>query len=325
MQIGFVTCVDLSKYFYDKKQPLYTHDDAVVAEYLQSSGHQVMPVVWGEDPAKLQDFDVLVIRSPWDYMDSQENSNGFFEWLKKIEKNKIATSNTFALMSWNYDKRYLEDLESVEIPVIPTDYLLKDDSFDRCALNNHLNVRGPFVLKPCVSAGARDTFYFKTPADIEKMSAPNTSSIKDFSIWRGNREFMIQPFVDSISEVGEWSLVFFGGEYSHAVLKRPPVGGWLVQDEYGGSVVSLDPPSEVKESACFASNKLFSHSKKWFGKEQHPLYARYDLVFYESRWCIGEIEMIEPELFFLQRSDAGNTVNKRACELFLKSIESLQK
>ena len=157
------------------------------------------------------------------------------------------------------------------------------------------------------------------------MSGPNTSPVVDFHRWRGGRDFMLQPFVGSISKIGEWSLVFFGGEYSHAVLKRPPKDGWLVQDEYGGSVVSLDPPSEVKNTAIHASKKIFESSEKWFGKTQHPAYARYDLILYQDQWCVGEVEMIEPELFFLERHSSGNIINEKACELFIRAIESLQK
>ncbi len=36
----------------------------------------------------------------------------------------------------------------------------------------------------------------------------------------GERDMLVQPFLPEIVSDGEWSLLFFGGEYSHAVRKR---------------------------------------------------------------------------------------------------------
>ena len=34
-------------------------------------------------------------------------------------------------------------------------------------------------------------------------------------------DYLVQPFIAEVAIEGEWSLLFFDGAYSHAVLKRP--------------------------------------------------------------------------------------------------------
>ena len=49
---------------------------------------------------------------------------------------------------------------------------------------------------------------------------------------------MVQKFMDSIVTEGEWSLIFFGGEFSHAVLKTPSSGDFRVQNDFGGTALA---------------------------------------------------------------------------------------
>ena len=53
-----------------------------------------------------------------------------------------------------------------------------------------------------------------------------------FARWRGAR---IWRRWSGSCRTGEWSLVFFAGRFSHAVLKRPAAGDFRVQAEHGGS------------------------------------------------------------------------------------------
>ena len=52
---------------------------------------------------------------------------------------------------------------------------------------------------------------------------------------------MVQPFVPEVLAEGEWSLVFLGGRFSHAVRKRPRGGDFRVQSEHGGLTESAVP------------------------------------------------------------------------------------
>ena len=44
-----------------------------------------------------------------------------------------------------------------------------------------------------------------------------------------NGDVLVQPFLNAIQAEGEWSLLFYGGAYSHAVLKRPRQNDFRVQ------------------------------------------------------------------------------------------------
>jgi len=98
---------------------------------------------------------------------------------------------------------------------------------------------------------------------------------------------MVQPFLDAIGIEGEWSLVFFAGEFSHAVLKRPAPGDFRVQDEHGGTAAPGRPPAGVIESARRA---LEAVSEPW-------IYARVDGCAPGGVFQLLELEMLEPTLY----------------------------
>jgi hypothetical protein len=101
------------------------------------------------------------------------------------------------------------------------------------------------------------------------------------------RSLIVQPFVDEIVTQGEWSLVFFSGEYSHAVLKRPAEGDFRVQEELGGHALACDPPSTVIEQARSILARVPSTL----------LYARVDGVERNGRFVLMEVEINEPFLY----------------------------
>jgi hypothetical protein len=100
-------------------------------------------------------------------------------------------------------------------------------------------------------------------------------------------DVLVQRFLPEVQGEGEWSFVFFAGEFSHAVLKRPALGDFRVQEELGGSVVAAGPaPSLVRDAERFASHV----PGPW-------AYARIDGVVADGKLTLMEIELIEPQLF----------------------------
>ena len=97
----------------------------------------------------------------------------------------------------------------------------------------------------------------------------------------------MQPFLDEIARTGEWSLLFFGGAFSHAVLKQPATGDFRVQMQYGGTDRALDPPPQMLRAAD-ASRRA---------ADAEPLYARIDGVERDGQFELMEVEVIEPYLF----------------------------
>jgi len=305
--VAFVTCADLSAYFPSIKDPLLTHDDYLAAEYLRKKNFQVTPLIWGENPKKIKDknFDCLLIRSPWDYTETSAKRDAFATWLHELKEASIQVFNPPEVMLWNFDKHYLKDFSTVGVQTVPSQFIEANETFD---LLKFFKEKGPLVLKPSISAAARDTFRFLSEEDVENFIEGKNQHKKSFDNFRQGRSFILQPYLKDIETKGEWSLVFIGGFYSHGVLKKPKQGHWLVQDELGGSVLWERVPKKVEEKAIEIFKKIelaYKQNQKEENKDSiQPLiaYARIDLIENNEELYLSEVELIEPELFFLDRS-----------------------
>ena len=90
-----------------------------------------------------------------------------------------------------------------------------------------------------------------------------------------------------VAAKGEWSLVFFGGKYSHSVLKKPAPGDFRVQRHHGGHAVAAEPETAVVDQARAILSAI--------GHEL--LYARLDGIERDGRFILMEAEIIEPYLW----------------------------
>jgi len=110
---------------------------------------------------------------------------------------------------------------------------------------------------------------------------------------------MVQKFMDSVVSEGEWSLMFFGGKFSHAVLKTAKRGDFRVQNDFGGESRIADPPVHVLESAI-----------RILQAAGGALYARVDGVIDRvpapNAFRLMELELIEPMLFLTSHPQATN-------------------
>jgi glutathione synthase/RimK-type ligase-like ATP-grasp enzyme len=135
-------------------------------------------------------------------------------------------------------------------------------------------------MKPAVSGAARLTF---------RVDASCTEELeRTFAQCVAKEAMLVQPFMPSVLEKGEVSLIVVDGRCTHAVRKKPKAGDFRVQDDHGGTVHHHEPcaaeiaAAERAVSAC-------PHS---------ALYARVDLVEDGDVLRVMELELIEPELFF---------------------------
>lgn len=305
-KIGFITCEDLSRYFPSKKNPLLTHDDQLAADYLEAKGFEVQPVIWGSD-LNPKEFNMLVVRSPWDYMDSKPQCDHFFEWLNKLSNEKAVLANPYPLLRWNLDKHYLLELQQNGVSIVPTKIYKPEEEIP---WNKHFQEWQEIVFKPTVSAAAKDTYRFTAQNEFEAVS----EQIKQL---RQGRDFMVQPYIKEVATEGEWSFIFIGGQNTHSILKKPKPGGWLVQDELGGSVHWETPPKDYLETAKKVYQKLCELAdRKW--QIDKILYARVDIL---PGQYLGELELVEPELFFLDRRQ--NKPYQKALQAFYQGIKEL--
>jgi glutathione synthase/RimK-type ligase-like ATP-grasp enzyme len=138
------------------------------------------------------------------------------------------------------------------------------------------------VVKPAISAAARDTWRVGTPA-------PDDEARFQALLQRGT--VLVQPYMDVIATQGELSMIFIDGRFSHAVVKRPRHGDFRVQATHGG-VADVAYPSEelVRQGAAILRAAPTAATA--------PLYARVDGVVVDGVLLLMELELIEPSLFF---------------------------
>lgn len=87
----------------------------------------------------------------------------------------------------------------------------------------------------------------------------------------------------------EWSLIFFNGAYSRAVVKCPAKSDFRLLSEFGGIVDRQEQPDQ-----CL--NKAAHHALRQC-PDGPPLYARIDGIETGDGFVVMEAELIEPALF----------------------------
>lgn len=256
----------------------YVFDDDLAIEPLRKLGWEVSTISWRAD-VDWDEFAAVIIRTTWDYQDSPEE---FLQALLKIDESKARLENSLQTIEWNLSKAYLRDLETKGVKIVPTIWGEKTptkNDFDSWL--NHFQTN-EIIIKPLISANAQDTFRLKT-------FQPELTEIF------ANLPFMVQPFMPKILSEGEFSLFYFGGNYSHTILKTPKPKDFRVQEEHGGIITAASPSKKLLRAAEHAFSFI----------EPVPLYARIDFVRDdEDDFCLMELELIEPALYLRMDDNA---------------------
>lgn len=267
MHVQFATSADL---------PHLTEDDLLAARALEARGASVEPVVWTEPRHPEVVPDAVVIRSCWDY---HLRPAGFRAWLDDLERAGTTIMNSPALVRWNLHKSYLPLLSEAGVPTVPT---VLSATGDQRTLADILDAAGwtEAVVKPAVSLSAYQTWQLPRPDAAAQQER--------FARLRSTGDVLVQKYVREVTSSGEWSLIFFGTEFSHAVRKHPKPGDFRVQTEHGGSVAAETPPGQLIDDAARAIAAL----------PELPVYSRVDGVVTDDTFAIMEVECIDPVLFF---------------------------
>jgi glutathione synthase/RimK-type ligase-like ATP-grasp enzyme len=263
---AFLTIADLGD---------FVSDDELAVVLLRERGWRVDCLPW-DRPADWARYDLVVIRTTWDY---HERPALFLDVLAQIERSGTPLYNPLALVRWNLDKNYLRDLESKGVPVVPTAYARRLASPDDLAAHFQNFGTDELILKPPVNVNAFNTF--RVPRSDFETLFPQLKAVY------GSRPYMAQPFMPAINTEGEFSLIYFNGQFSHAILKTPLSGDFRVQEEHGGLITAVTPGETLLAAGRRALNAL----------PAQPLYARVDLVRSGEEFLIMELELIEPSLY----------------------------
>ncbi|WP_153505689.1 ATP-grasp domain-containing protein [Cumulibacter manganitolerans] len=251
-------------------------DEPLALEALTAAGVTVEIADWHDPDVDWGRFDRAVLRSPWDY---PQRMPEFLAWLDRVAA-RTELVNPPEMVRWSLSKEYLADLADAGIPITPTEFVRP---------GSPAPVRfpeGSFVVKPAVGAGSRDAASYH--ADQHDAARAHVERLR-----AAGQVVLVQPFLESIAADGEWPLVFFAGELSHAASKRVALPHASTIDElFAAETNTHHEPTAEQAAVAQAAVDLVAAR---FGT---PAYARVDLVRDNSgRLCVMEVELVEPSLF----------------------------
>ncbi|MCT9934013.1 hypothetical protein N5079_27760 [Planotetraspora sp. A-T 1434] len=268
MKVAYVTSADPVTRFDNERE-------IALAAWL-GAGIEGTPVVWDDPRVDWASFDAAVIRSAWDYVDRR---NEFVAWAQQVET-ATRLFNPASVIATNTDKTYLRGLG---VPIVPTHWA-EPGAGEGAA--EELPVWDEYVVKPTISAGARDTV---RTADRE-IAGAHAAKLLD-----AGRAVMVQPYIEAVEHEGELSLLYFGGQFSHAVRRHPMLSGTEITAENQASL--RDPDDDQFAVAELVLSKV----------PENLLYARVDLVrMPDGEPVLIELELTEPYLFLRYELDAPN-------------------
>ena len=248
----------------------------VEAAALQRGGISVEARPWS-DPGDLTDFDLVLPLVAWGY---HFDPKRWLALLDRLESLGPVTVNPVPLLRWNSDKAYLEELGAKGIPTVPTALVEQLDMQSMAQARDRFG--GDLVIKPPISASAYGTHRLgpddPLPAEVI------------------GQTMMVQPFLRSVMDEGEYSLMLFDGELSHSIIKRPTAGDYRTQPHLGGTEIACPVPDGALEVARAALGAA----------PVAAAYARVDLIRLDDGTLgVIELELIEPSLWLQHAPDQG--------------------
>lgn len=259
--------------YYEKWQPAFARKAAA----LTAAGLIVEQRVW-TDPGDLSGFDLILPLFAWGY---QRDVAAWYALLGRLEADRLPVANPVPVLRWNSDKAYLGELAARGVAVVPTVEVAALDDASLATARDQVGA-DEVVVKPAISGGADGT---------HRIAAGDAIPADAF----GQRR-LVQPLMPGILTDGEFSLFFFAGKFSHAIVKRPASGDFRVQEQFGGRETGWEANDAAQTLAAAALAAA----------PAPPVYARVDMVGDGAgKLHIMELELIEPSLFLHHAPDKG--------------------
>ncbi len=268
-------------------------DDDLALTPLAKRGWEVETLPWNRRGMDWQQFDLVVIRSTWDY---QHHAESFLSVLTEIERSGTRLDNSSEIVRWNMRKTYLRDLAACSVATVPTLWREQLGPGELLPLFDELQ-SDEAVIKPVMSGNAEGAWR------LDRVTAQALAT--EIEAYFSSRPLMIQPFERGIADEGEFSMIYLNGLHSHSVLKAPKRGDFRVQEEHGSEIRAVLPEPALLTAGDAAIAAI--------GRKL--LYARADLVRSGDEFRVMELELVEPALYL--RMDSG------APDRFAAAIQSL--
>ena len=268
-------------------------DDRLASHALAEAGITVEAIPWSSPRAQWDRYQLVILRSCWDY---HRRHRAFLDWVARVEARGVPLWNPTRLVRWNVDKGYLRDLASLGVPIIPTVWLDQNAPVNLSAV---LDREGwaRAVVKPTVSANGYETWFTSPTVAVDHE--------KSFQTLLQAGGVLVQEFIPQVQKDGEWSFVFLGDRFSHAVLKHPAPGDFRTQLEYGGRFAPIAPDSALLRQAQQVVDAI---GGPW-------LYARVDGCVVEGELRLMELELIEPSLYLAYHPEAPRRLAQAVANL----------
>ena len=274
-------------------QQVLTEDQLLLLE-LEKLGLRVIKKAWNSLDFNWSETKFAIFRSTWDYFDKFRD---FKIWLERV-KEETTFINSYELINWNLNKKYLIELNKKGINIPTSEVITKENNLTLECLFKKYDFNEA-IIKPTISGAARETY---------KISKNNFHKYeKKFFDLKSKEDIIFQEFLSNIVSKGETSLIFIGENYTHAVKKIAKKGDFRVQDDHGGSV---EVYNANKEEIIFAKSCLNKCPTL-------PIYSRVDIIYdNNNEISLGELEMIEPELWFRNNKDAAKLLANEIYKLY---------
>ena len=253
-------------------------DDRLLLAPLAARGIEAVPAVWDDPSHDWAAFDLVVLRSTWDYPPRRD---AFLAWARSVPR----LVNPAAVVAWNSDKRYLDDLAAAGVPVVPTLFTVPGE-------DPRLPDAAQLVVKPAISAGSQDTIRHHDRA---------AASAHARQLLAAGRVVMAQPYVPSVDHDGEIALVHLGGAFSHSVRKGP-----ILQAPSRVFAEGLFAPEDISPRAATPTERAVAEQALATVPGGPLLYGRVDLVEGSDGPLVLELELVEPSLFLGRAEGAAD-------------------
>jgi glutathione synthase/RimK-type ligase-like ATP-grasp enzyme len=265
MRLRVATCMTL---------PEPDPDEVPLAGALAAAGIDAQLLAWEDPSADWTSPIPTILRSTWNYSLARTD---FLAWCDRVAATAPLV-NPPAIAHANSHKRYLLELAARGVPTAPTTLVPIGGALGDAAADTER-----FVVKPAVGAGSLGCRVF---AASERAAAAAHVAERARTV-----EVLVQPYLPSVDDYGERSLVWIDGGISHAIRKSPRFTG-DAESVTGPHPIAVDERA-VAEAALAPWTDLI-------------LYGRVDLArdAYGNP-CVMELELIEPSLFFAKQPGAA--------------------